>query len=104
MGAHEDLNRYRMTRVCIEDEAHAELHGEYPTFEEAVLELERRALVPWDQPPNVAPCTSWRTCGRRYEIVVYDEARAPWNEIKRVPMLEISASGVNWTATPRAVT
>jgi hypothetical protein len=52
MGAHEDLNRYRMTRVCIEDEAHAELHGEYPTFEEAVLELQRRALVPWDQPPK----------------------------------------------------
>lgn len=54
MGTHENLNRYRMTRVCIEDEAHTELHGEYPTFEEAVLELERRALVPWDQPPNVA--------------------------------------------------
>src|ERR1700744_276834 len=88
-----------MIRVSIEDEAHAELHGEYPTFEEAILELERRALVPWDQPPNVAPCTSWRTCGRRYMIVVYDDACTPWNAIERVPMLEISASGVNWTSS-----
>jgi hypothetical protein len=35
---------------------------------------------------------------------VYDDACAPWNEIKPVPMLEISALGVNWTATFRAVT
>ena len=49
----------------IEDESHAEWAGEFATFEEALAELKRRASLPWDEAPNQAPCTSWRTCGRR---------------------------------------
>jgi hypothetical protein len=56
----------------IEDDAHAELQGEFDSFESALAELRRRALIPWDVPPNVAPCRSWKTCGRVYEVVEFD--------------------------------
>lgn len=80
----------------IEDEAHAEVQGEYASLEEAVTELERRASLPWDQPPNQCPCTSWRTCGRRYEVIEYDDSSRPWRQMRRTPYLEVSAEGANW--------
>ncbi len=81
----------------IEDEAHAELQdGEFETEQDAMAELHRRALLPWDQTPNVAPCTSWRTCGRRYELVEYDKSATPWRELSRRQILDISAEGVRW--------
>lgn len=80
----------------IMDEWHAELQGEYATLAEARAELERRAAVPWDQEPNQCPCTSWRTCGRRYEVIEYDNSSRPWRRHSRTPYLEVSAEGVNW--------
>jgi hypothetical protein len=80
----------------IEDESHAELQGEFPTFEGAVTELRRRSLLPWDETPNVAPCKSWKTCGRRYEVIEYDISTMPWKEVQRQAVLEISASGAKW--------
>jgi hypothetical protein len=54
----------------IEDELHTELQeDQFPTRQEAVAELRRRAYLPWDTAPNLAPCTSWRTCGRRYDLI-----------------------------------
>jgi hypothetical protein len=42
----------------IEDEQHAEPQsGEFESIADALAELKRRAMLPWDQPPNVAPCT-----------------------------------------------
>ncbi len=83
----------------IEDERHAEpQEGEYQSFAEAVAELQRRASLPWDQEPNVAPCQQWQTCGRTYEIVEYDTSSMPWRELSRVPYLEVTASGVRWLA------
>ena len=79
----------------IEDEAHAELHGECDSFESALAELRRRALIPWDVAPNVAPCTSWKTCGRVYEVVEFD-AQSPSRTLQRIPVMNISASGVQW--------
>ena len=77
----------------IEDELHAELQdGQFLTREDAVSELRRRAHLPWDTAPNLAPCTSWRTCGRRYELV----ERSDSEERFRALVLEISASGVQW--------
>jgi hypothetical protein len=84
----------------IEDELHAEPQGEFATYDEAVGELRRRARLPWDQEPNAAPCESWRTCGRRYEIIQYDTSSRPWKEIRRSPVLEISAAGVAWLTAP----
>ena len=80
----------------IEDEAHAEPQGEFATFDEAMAELKRRAAIRWDREPNLAPCTNWKTCGRRYEIIEYDASRPPWHEIRRVSALEVSAKGTNW--------
>ncbi len=85
---------------AIEDEAHAELIGKYATAEEAVAELRRRAGLPWDQMPNVAPCTSWRTCGRQYELIEYDMSVSPWKQVRRVAALTISAAGVEWLPPP----
>jgi hypothetical protein len=85
----------------IEDEQHAEPQdGEFDSVADAVAELKRRAMHAWDQPPNVAPCASWRTCGRTYDIVEYDTSGRPWREIRRTPFLEISSAGVRWLASP----
>ncbi len=88
----------------IEDERHAEPQGQFSTLSEALAELKRRAELPWDQAPNVAPCTNWQNCGRRYEIVEYDISTKPWRELHRTSALEISAKGVQWlnTLTPGA--
>lgn len=80
----------------IEDESHAEPQGEFTSLGLALEELRRRAAIPWDQPPNVAPCVSWETCGRRYEVIEYDQSQVPWKELRRIFVLEVSAAGVEW--------
>ena len=40
---------------------------------------------------------SWRTCGRVYELIDYDDTQAPWTELRRFTALEISARGVKWS-------
>lgn len=81
----------------IEDEIHAEIQaGEFASFVDALTELHRRASLPWDKPPNVCPCTSWKTCGRLYEIIEYDTSTTPWTELQRIPTLEIGAAGIKW--------
>jgi hypothetical protein len=82
--------------VLIEDERHAEEHGKFASVHQAIAELRRRATIPWDQPPNVAPCTNWQNCGRSYEVVEYDDSQVPWKELRRITVLEVSASGVVW--------
>jgi hypothetical protein len=85
-----------MTTFVIEDEFHAERQGEFATEDEAMAELRRRARILWDQVPNRAPCMSWRTCGRGYYIIEFDDTREPRRELKRTRVLEISASQVKW--------
>jgi hypothetical protein len=80
----------------IEDEHHCEWQGQYATFNEAVTELHRRAALRWDESPNVAPCTSWATCGRSYVIIEFDDTQSPWKSLRRIPAFEVSASGVKW--------
>jgi hypothetical protein len=84
-------------KFIIDDDLHAEPQGEYQNFDQTFAELKRRARIPWDEPPNVAPCTAWRTCGRVYEVVEYDDSQTPWKELRRTLVLEVSASGVKWT-------
>ena len=81
--------------IYIEDEIHAEHQGEFASFDEAIAELRRRAKLPWDRPPNVAPCTSWKTCGRNYAVVELDTSEQP-PQIRREYVLEVSAAGVKW--------
>ena len=80
----------------IEDERHAEPQGKYVNLEEAVVELRRRSRIPWDEEPNQAPCMSWRTCGRAYELIEYDDTQEPWKKLRSLFALEISAAGVEW--------
>jgi hypothetical protein len=82
----------------IEDEAHCEPQGTFDSLDAALAELRRRAAIPWDQDPNVAPCTSWRTCGREYVVIEYDDSQMPWRERRRVKVLAVSAAGVKWAA------
>ena len=81
----------------IEDDKHAEPQGDFSTLDEAIAELRHRAEIPWDSPPNVAPCQNWRTCGRTYEIIEYDDSTLPWQEMKRYGGLEVSKAGMKWT-------
>jgi hypothetical protein len=83
--------------VVIEDERHAEWQGEFESLHDAIAELRLRETIPWDQSPNVAPCTNWRNCGRSYEIIEYDDLSKPWKELRRIAALDISATGVFWS-------
>lgn len=80
----------------IEDERHAERIGEFNSREDALAELQRLAGIPWDKEPNLAPCGSWATCGRSYEIIEYDTSQKPWRELDRTLTLQVSADGISW--------
>jgi hypothetical protein len=80
----------------IEDQSHAEQVGEFVSLQSAWEELQRLSGIPWDEPPNVAPCQSWQTCGRDYEIVEYETSDVPWLLVQRYAGLEVSAKGIAW--------
>jgi hypothetical protein len=80
----------------IEDKSHAEQISEHQSFGNAWDALRHLATIPWDHEPNVAPCKSWRTCGRDYEIIEYDTSAEPWQELRRVAGLSVSAKGTGW--------
>ena len=82
----------------IEDESHAEIFDEFDSLDKAKEQLRLWAKIPWDEPPNRAPCTSWRTCGRSFEIVEYADPRPPYEVLSRVAVLEVSKAGVRWLA------
>jgi hypothetical protein len=81
----------------IYDELHAEEIGQFSTRDEALAELQRLAELTWDESPNQAPCTSWKTCGRHYELVEYDvSSTGNWKERHRVPALNVSQDETAW--------
>ena len=80
----------------IEDELHGEPGAEFATKDEAVAQLHQLATLPWDVPPNQAPCMNWQTFGRSYALVEYDDSWTPWHQISSVPMLEVSKKEVKW--------
>jgi hypothetical protein len=85
-----------LSKFIIEDELHAESQGEFSDMTQAIAELKRRAELPWDQDPNLAPCTNWQACGRIYEVVEYDDSQNPWKELSRARALEVGPSGPKW--------
>jgi len=81
----------------IEDSWHAEPLGEeHLTWVDAMQEVHRLASIPWDKEPNLAPCTGWRDCGRKYEIIEYKTNGESWKFISRHSVLEIDAKGIRW--------
>ena len=100
LASQEEQDREVIRTVwLIEDDFHAEPHGEFDSLEGALAELRRRANIPWDVAPNRAPCESWRTCGRTYCVVELDASHSPSREIQRVYVLNISAEAVTWVET-----
>jgi hypothetical protein len=84
--------------IIIEDRIHCDHHGRFETFADALAELRRRAVIPWDERPNAAPCTSWKTCGREYQVMEFDDAQEPWKLLRGVAVLKVSAKGVEWVS------
>lgn len=81
----------------IEDEWHGEPGlVEFATREDARAELDRLAGLPWDKPPNQAPCAGWKKCGRSYHLIEYDTSQGRWRQVRNEAMLEISAKGIVW--------
>lgn len=81
----------------IEDEIHADGFREFESFQGALNEVQRLAALPWDSEPVVAPCSSWRTCGRDFEIVEFHKTSPYPTEIARTPIAELRASGLKWS-------
>lgn len=96
MGKTERPRTGEMIVYVIEDEIHAEQMGVFEEKAAALEELRRFATIPWDERPNVAPCTSWRTCGRNYELIEYEVDGGDWRELSRSSALEVDAQGVKW--------
>jgi hypothetical protein len=80
----------------VEDERHAEPIGEFDSRADAQAELRRLADLAWDEAPNLCPCMSRRTCGRRYHLIEYDTSWTPWRQIGNAALLEVSAKGTVW--------
>jgi hypothetical protein len=80
----------------IEDELHAEGIKDCKGLEDAIAELKRLSKIPYGQEPNLAPCVSWRTCGRRYIINEFDDSVNPSRLVQRIDGFEIDASEINW--------
>ena len=80
----------------LEDELHCDQWGPYESWAAAMAELRRFAAIAWDSPPNLAPCQSWRKCGRRYLILEYDTTQDPWQQVQRVHFMDVRADGVHW--------
>ncbi len=78
--------------------------GEFESFAEAMAELERLATIPWDEPPNQAPCVQWRECGPTYAVAEYDAAVGKHAEIVFVPYLRITKNGATWLHEHEALT
>ena len=86
-----------MKKFVVEDEVHAELiHEGFASFQEALDFIKDLSKTPWDEKPNKAPCSSWKTCGRNYHIIEYDATSIPYEELDTNEILSISAKGVEW--------
>lgn len=92
-----DAESFRISRMfVVEDEWHAEHIGEFASRAEANAEVRRLAGLPWDQVPNLCPCMSWSTCGRRYHVAEYDVSSTPWRMVSDEALLDVSAKGIVW--------
>jgi hypothetical protein len=92
-------------QFIIEDQLHSEHRSEHLSLADAWAELKRLSCIPWNQAPNRAPCGSWKTCGRNYEIIEYDTSFNPWQLVRRIPGIEVNANELVWsTEAPHADT
>jgi len=57
-------------------------------------------LSSWNQPPNLAPCASWESCGRNYEVVEFDTSGGSRSVLGVTPVVSIDRDGVRWALDP----
>ena len=77
------------------DEAHCEYHGHFATRQEAVDAIISYTQLPWDSPPNRAPCRQWRTCKRNYEIHEWAD-RVHGERLSVRTICRVDSDGVTW--------
>ena len=82
--------------ITIEDTNHCELIAQYETLDRAIAELLYLSSVPWDHLPNRCPCSSWRKCGRTYELIEVDDTQTPRKILRRHLVLKVSRHGAKW--------
>jgi hypothetical protein len=87
-----------MNHVTFElrDDLHDETQGHFGSRNEAIAEAARLAALPWNQPPNLAPCASWESCGRNYEVVEFDTSGESRSVLGVTPVVSIDRDGVRW--------
>lgn len=88
-------------RFVIEDQIHAEMVAEFDDEASAIQEVRRLFALPWDALPNRAPCGNSPTCGREYELQVFDTATTPWRLVRSQAALNVSAEGAELLISDR---
>ncbi len=84
-----------MTSFSLFDEIHCELVDSYPTFADALAEVARRCELPWNASPNRAPCRSWKTCGRKYQIREYT-SKTSSTLLGSCDICDVNSTGIEW--------
>jgi len=88
-------------RFELGDDLDDETQGHFGSRNEAIAEAARLAALPWNQPRNLAPCASWESCGRNYEVVEFDTAgEVAWFFLGVTPVVGIGRDGVRWALDP----
>lgn len=82
---------------AIYDDVHCEYGSEFATLAQSLAELDRLASLPWNEPPKVAPCSEWASCGRRYRVIaVSTDQGAPYSHVPVAPRLCVGHNGIRW--------
>jgi len=84
----------------IEDQIHCEWIWKYNSISDATSELQRLLKLPWNKDKNLAPCMSYKTCGREYELIEYNIKWDIWDEVSRYPIFDIKSSGIIFHQNP----
>lgn len=84
-----------VTSFSLFDEIHCEHVDSYPNFADALAEVARRCELPWDASPNRAPCRSWKTCGRKYQIREY-ASKTSSTLLGSCDICDVNSTGIAW--------
>lgn len=83
-----------MKIYIIEDQIHCESIWEFKNLSDTINELQRLSNLAWNVDRNIAPCMSYETCGREYELIEYEVNWSEWIELHREAIFDIDSSGV----------
>lgn len=83
-----------MKKYIIEDQLHCETIGEFSKPSDAIDEFRRLSNLAWNEDKNLAPCMSYETCCREYELIEYEVNWNEWIELHREAIFDIGSSGI----------